>query len=400
MRPGGFSNGGWQPRCIKNATSVTVNGYLPVIDDLYAGTLDDAAWERGLLSIADSVSASAIVLFSFNPTTGAILREENHRFDPQGVEAYRSYWTFHDCRRQAFLATPVGIPATEVTLAIPNWRRTPILNEFLLPSDAPHVMPVWLRKTDTKVVALTLQGTRRRGPFGAEDQERLRVIVPHVNRALEIRDRLEAANVRAGTMAACIDRTAFGVITLTAEGKILDANVAAEEMLRREASIRKTPDQKLHLMEPAGSRLARWLVNHATGAGPTDYLTRIDRGPCRLPISMLMNPVPRCPLRWVSSDPACILFFFDPERELRAQPALVAVELGISPREAELATLLAGGLELSEVAQRLCISIHTARTHLKAIYGKTGIGSQADLVRRIATGLAACGAASSPTSMR
>lgn len=53
----------------------------------------------------------------------------------------------------------------------------------------------------------------------------------------------------------------------------------------------------------------------------------------------------------------------DPEQELRARPALVA---------AELATFLAGGLELAQVAQRLRISIHTARTHLKAIYAKTG----------------------------
>jgi DNA-binding CsgD family transcriptional regulator len=66
-----------------------------------------------------------------------------------------------------------------------------------------------------------------------------------------------------------------------------------------------------------------------------------------------------------------------------------AAELGISPREAELAALLAGGLGLRRIAQRLRISVHTARTHLKAIYGKTGIGSQAELVQRIGAGAAA-----------
>jgi hypothetical protein len=37
-------------------------------------------------------------------------------------------------------------------------------------------------------------------------------------------------------------------------------------------------------------------------------------------------------------------------------------------------------------ATLLSISIHTARTHLKSLYGKTGIRSQAELVRRVLSG--------------
>jgi DNA-binding CsgD family transcriptional regulator len=364
-----------------------------IVDDLYTGTLDDTEWERGLLRIADMVSASGVLLLAFNPSTGAVQREENHRLDASLLDSYRRYWTYQNPRMLAARDVPVGLPMTEVTLAIPNWKRTPILNEFLLPSDAPHCMPVWLRKAETKTVALTLQGTRKRGPFDAQDQERLRPLITHVSRALEIRDRLEAANVRADILASCVDCTHFGVITLTADGKVLDANRVVEQMLRCDASIRMAPDRKLHLKEPGGSQLSRWLAHHVTGDGATDYLTRIGRGPGRMPISVLMVPAPRRPLRWVSADPDAILFFFDPERELHAQPALVAAELGISIREAELATLLARGLELSEVAGRLRISINTARTHLKAIYGKTGMSSQVQLVRRIAMGLAACSGA-------
>lgn len=367
--------------------------FSSILDDLYAGTLDEVAWNRGLLAIADMVRASAALLLAVDPSSGAVLREENHRLDPQALEHYRRYWTYQDCRREPFLSVPVGVPVTEITLAIPQWRRTPLLNEFLLPSDVPHFMPVWLRKTNTKMVALSLQGTRRRGPFDAQDQEQLRFFAPHVRRALEIRDRLEAANVRADTLALCIDRTHFGVIILSADGKMLDANAAAEQILRCEPSIRVAPDQKLHLPEPARSQLSRWLANRTRSDGPRDFLTRIDRGRSRLPISVLMNPAPQRHLRWVSADPICILFLLDPERELRPKPALVAAELGVSIREAELGTLLAAGLELAHVAQRLSISIHTARTHLKAIFGKTGMSSQAELVRRIAKGPAAHGAA-------
>jgi DNA-binding CsgD family transcriptional regulator len=358
-----------------------------IVEDLYAGTLDDAAWAQALLGIADRVRACAAVLLAFNPSTGAVLRAESYRLDPWIFQNYRDYWSYQDPRIAAAEFIPVGLPMTEVTLPIPAWSQTPILNEFLLPGDVPHFMPVWLRKTDTKVVALSLPGTRKRGPFDAQDQEAFRLLAPHVSRALEIRDRLEAANIRTDSLASCIERTHFGVITLTADRKMLDLNAAAERMLQTEKSIRTSSDRRLHLPEPAASHLCRWLASRSRGKEPAQYLTRIQRGPGRPPISVLMNPVPQRPLRWVSVDPVCILFLFDPEREVRAEPARVAAELGISAREAELAALLASGLELSNVAQRLRISIHTARTHLKAIYAKTGIGSQAELARRICMGL-------------
>jgi DNA-binding CsgD family transcriptional regulator len=372
-----------------------MDSFSSIIDDLYAGTLDRAAWDRAIITISDIVRAQGAVLLAFNPATGQVLRDEIYRLPPTLAMEYARCWATQDPRVEYSRSAPVGCPLTELTLAIPKWKTTPILNEFLIPNDLPYIMPVWLHKSQTKAVALSLQGTRRRGPFEDQDLEAFRHILPHVIRALEIRDRLEAANVRADTLTSCIDRADFGVITMTADRKILDANAAAEQILRCGRVIRIAPDRTLHLPEPGGSQLSHWLANRPRGEGLTERLIRIERGLGRLPISVLMNPVPPRPLRWVSADPVCILFLFDPERELRAKPALVAEELGISVREAELAALLAGGLELAQVAQRLNISIHTARTHLKAIYGKTGMASQAELVRRIAMGLAARSAAAS-----
>jgi hypothetical protein len=61
--------------------------YVSIIGDLYAGALDDAAGMRGLLGIADMVRASAVLLLAFNPSSGAILRDENHRLDPRSSRA-------------------------------------------------------------------------------------------------------------------------------------------------------------------------------------------------------------------------------------------------------------------------------------------------------------------------
>jgi DNA-binding CsgD family transcriptional regulator len=93
---------------------------------------------------------------------------------------------------------------------------------------------------------------------------------------------------------------------------------------------------------------------------------------------------------WISgASPCWMLLLFDPDRSILASTELVARDLGLSLREVELAVLLVNGCDVTVVAQRLHISIHTARTHLKSIFSKTGIRSQAELAKRIAGGPAA-----------
>ncbi|WP_433064032.1 response regulator [Dactylosporangium sp. CS-033363] len=52
----------------------------------------------------------------------------------------------------------------------------------------------------------------------------------------------------------------------------------------------------------------------------------------------------------------------------------------LSPREREVLTLLAGGLDANRIAGELELSLHTVRDYLKAIRAKLGVHSQLDAV--------------------
>ena len=55
----------------------------------------------------------------------------------------------------------------------------------------------------------------------------------------------------------------------------------------------------------------------------------------------------------------------------------------LSEREREILSELAAGSRVPSIATRLFISPHTVRNHLKAIYRKLGVGSQAELIERL-----------------
>lgn len=56
---------------------------------------------------------------------------------------------------------------------------------------------------------------------------------------------------------------------------------------------------------------------------------------------------------------------------------------GLSAREREVLGLLLSGERVAAIAAQLFISPHTVRNHLKSLFRKVGVGSQADLIARV-----------------
>jgi DNA-binding CsgD family transcriptional regulator len=79
---------------------------------------------------------------------------------------------------------------------------------------------------------------------------------------------------------------------------------------------------------------------------------------------------------------------------LQARPAAVipgqlsaaaAARFGLSPREREVAALLAEGLRYEEIAARLFISAKTVKTHVHRLYEKTESRNRMELANRLRT---------------
>lgn len=62
---------------------------------------------------------------------------------------------------------------------------------------------------------------------------------------------------------------------------------------------------------------------------------------------------------------------------------VLAAAYGLTPRESEVARLVAAGCGNAEIAKLLFVSRYTVEDHLKNSYGKLGVGSRAELVSRL-----------------
>lgn len=64
----------------------------------------------------------------------------------------------------------------------------------------------------------------------------------------------------------------------------------------------------------------------------------------------------------------------------------------LTPREAEVATLVAQGLRNAEIAASLYMSVYTVKKHLQSLFAKLEVGSRVDLARYVITRPGADGA--------
>ncbi|HEX6388994.1 MAG TPA: helix-turn-helix transcriptional regulator [Solirubrobacteraceae bacterium] len=80
---------------------------------------------------------------------------------------------------------------------------------------------------------------------------------------------------------------------------------------------------------------------------------------------------------------ARVAVVLEPADRAALVPLLLALH-GLTGRERQVAELLVTGLSTDEIAQRLSISKHTLRDHIKAIFAKVGVGSRPELTAALA----------------
>jgi DNA-binding CsgD family transcriptional regulator len=196
---------------------------------------------------------------------------------------------------------------------------------------------------------------------------------------------LEALN-RTGTAVFVVDRTS----------RILFASRLAEALLSKPGPLRATGGRLTCDHPQTASQLAKLIqsaVELAAGrsADRPGRGLAIDRGADRLPLTALVAPF-RAAWGFGAARPAALVFIKDPELpQLSTQ--LLQDLFQLTPAQAALASALGAGRSLHQAAEALGISLHTARTHLQAVFAKTRTTRQPKLAALLARSISTLGTA-------
>lgn len=116
------------------------------------------------------------------------------------------------------------------------------------------------------------------------------------------------------------------------------------------------------------------------GGGRTTCGLRIQRPVGRRPLTALVTALGSKNVLQ-NGEAVVAVLANDPEHAPAIEVQMLRDWYGLTPAEARVAMLLASGLSVDEIVERLDIGANTARTHLKSIFAKTDTRRQGELIR-------------------
>jgi DNA-binding CsgD family transcriptional regulator len=215
--------------------------------------------------------------------------------------------------------------------------------------------------------------------FSGDHLRAMRLLSPHLDRALRLQMRLNAAALRADMISGALDWLTLGVIVVDRSGLPVWHNRRARQIM----------DSGYVQLSPTGlvgrtSSDTRSLSELLKGAviAETQGLLAIHRDDELRPLLLIalpLKPVGAVDALGTGKDAACVVFLSDPD--FNADPTADSLRraFGLTHREAQTAIAIARGNGLKAAAETLGVAQTTARTMLQRAFAKTGTNQQAEL---------------------
>jgi DNA-binding NarL/FixJ family response regulator len=204
------------------------------------------------------------------------------------------------------------------------------------------------------------------------------VLVAAIDAALRDRAGPSAPAMDGVSAKAAIDQMKCGVIVLGPRGQVLFTNQRAGTLLSRRDGIMVENTGICRASSAEGTQRLHAAIRTARDEGTADAVsieTR-DHGVLRVVVR------PREPESTEDETLICLYLFADDD-DPAVDPNLLRGMFGLTPSESRLAANLASGQSLESAAESEGWTLNSAKTYLKAVFGKVGVSRQADLVRVI-----------------
>jgi DNA-binding CsgD family transcriptional regulator len=365
------------------------------IDRIYQAALAPEQWPVFLESLSRELRASTVHLHFRLPGNGDPGVDVSLGMDERFADAYRShFYTLDPWMPSVVLENDGEVRGLESFVSESELARTEFYNDWMRPQGILHGFGAFLYKSGPEQLVSSLSGFREKssGPFQKEDLDRIRPLVPHLQRALAIHSRVQGAESRAGATADALDRIVGGVILLDERGVAIATNRTADRImamndglvLDRDGPSASTPKQTGELRH-ALVGAAQTAVSNGVEAGAVMRLLRPSGRPA---LEVVVTPIGCESSPLFDRRATSAIFVADPDAQVDRFPERLRRLCGFTPVEGEVASRIAKGMSLTDISEDLGTSIHTVRGHLKQLFAKTDTHRQPELVRVLLTGLA------------
>jgi DNA-binding CsgD family transcriptional regulator len=363
-----------------------------LIGEIYDAALDPSLWSDVLGKAGRFVGGPVAAIFAKSPTalTGTVYYHSGGK-DPSYRQLYFDKYIKFDPTTTAQYFSEVGQPmAVADIMPYQEFLETRFYKEWVQPQGMVDAVTAVLDKSVTSAALFAVFRYQSDGVVDDETRQRMRLIVPHIRRAVLIGRLVDLRVADAAGLADTLDGLSAAMCVVDPDGRIVHANAACHVLIdagdflsairgrivAREAKVDQTL-RELFAAAGAGAAIGtRGIALPLVARDGSHYVAHV------LPLTSGARR-----LAGIAYSATAALFICRVAAEVRSPPEVIARAYNLTPTELRvlLAIVDVGGVPESAVA--LGIAESTVKTHLGRLFVKTRARRQADLVK-IVTGFA------------
>jgi DNA-binding CsgD family transcriptional regulator len=360
-----------------------------LIGTIYDTTLDRAVWPDALAMAAEFVGGPAATIFSKNPTAGNGSVYYEWGVDPHYKQVYFDKYVMLDPSTTGHYWAEVEQPvATADLMPYGEFLETRFYKEWVRPQQLVDFISAVLDKSVTTAALFGVFRHERNGVADDATRQRMRIIVPHIRRAVLIGNVLDLNSTETAALADTLSGLAAGVFLVDKCARIVFANTSGQVMLDGAEILCRRNDALAAVDQRAGPALSDVIASARDGdaaIGAKGIAVPLSFPPDDVWLAHIL-PLTSGARQRAGLTYSAVAAIFVHKASVEAPSAMetMAKSYRLTPGELRVLGAMHEVGAVSSVAEALGISEATVKTHLQHLFAKTGTNRQAELVKLLA----------------
>jgi DNA-binding CsgD family transcriptional regulator len=362
-----------------------------LIGEIYDAALDASRWVDITDKLRAFIVGSAASLYAKDAASkrGGVLYEDGG-IDPYYRALYFDQYIKLDPSTVSMFFAKVGEPlSTADLMPYEEFTATRFYQEWVRPQGLVDALNVILEKSSTSIALFGVFRHERDGLVDDKMRDRMRLVVPHVRRAVLIGKIVDFKTAEAATFADTLDGLIAGMFLLDAAGRVVHANTSGLAMLDRGTPLRPATGKLAAADAAADQALREAFIAAANGdaaMGTKGIAVPLPTQDGARYVAHVL-PLTAGARRQANISYSAVAAMFVHQAALSSPSPLetIAKLYKLTPSELRVlnAVVEIGGV--AAVAETLGISEATVKTHLQHLFEKTGTRRQIDLAKLVAS---------------
>jgi DNA-binding NarL/FixJ family response regulator len=363
---------------------------LATVDRLYDAVADLEKWPAFLESATRLFSARGAQVGHTDLANSRLSFSIVHGYDwsPTHLLRYEALMS-EDPRLPYFSANPFKPVHCRMSLTEERLHASRVYKEVLSVGGVEYSLGVNLVEDARTLTYFLVLRDRTQSQFTDADCELMSALIPHLNRAIKLQRDLGLVSTERNAAFDALDNMALGIVIIDSDARIKFSNETARQIAAARDGLRFAAERLVidgsegNGIRKRAQRLIQDSLSGNSSPGEAFEITRLSGGePYTVLVSALAGNQERA--GWTTLDePLAIVYVRDPDQPDETRAEILQRLYGLMPSQARLADLLATGCTLKEAAQKLGITLVSARQYLKLIFQKTATHRQAELTRKV-----------------